>query len=124
MMKTILASVLATLLILNSFIANAGVFSGNELLEMIQSKDFENKNAAFFYINGVLEAQVLQAYKDNLRAVKDAKLDESPLCIPDTVTKGQLLDIVKKFLNDNPADRHEQALPLVQYALGKAFNCK
>lgn len=121
-MKTKIAIFL--LLLSNSAVANTDTFSGNKLLEMIQSKEWANRNGALFYILGVMEAKVLQAYKDNLRSVKDPKLDEPAFCIPDKATNGQVMDVVEQFLVKNPAYRHEQALPLVQIALGDAFNCK
>ena len=112
------------LLLFNSAAANTETFSGNKLLEMIQSKEWAEKNGALHYIIGILEAKDLQAYKDNLRTAKNVKLDEPPFCVPENATKRQVLDVVENFLINNPSDRHEQALPLVQYALGKAFDCK
>ena len=121
-MKKIMAIFL--LLLFNSAAANTETFSGNMLLEMIQSKVWADKNGALHYILGVLEAQAMQAYKDNLRTAKDVKLDQPAYCIPEKVTNKQVLDIVENFLINNPEDRHEQALPFVQFALGKAFDCK
>ena len=121
-MKKLIAIFL--LLFFYSAAANSETFSGNKLLEMIQSKEWANKYGGLQYILGVLEAKVMQAYKDNLRTAKDVKLDEPAFCIPENVTNRQVLDIVENFLINNPADRHEQALPLVQIALGDAFNCK
>ena len=42
------------------------------------------------------------------------------------VTEGQALDVVKRFLGQHPAERHEEAvsLSLVAQALSEAFPCK
>lgn len=122
-MKTILISVLGSFFIFISSIANADTLSGNNLLEMMQSKEWADKKGALFYILGVMNAKEIQAYKDNLRVAKDSKLDEPPFCVPETSNNGQIFDIVKKYLLDNPAVRHEPALPIVQIALEKAFHC-
>ncbi|MGB7655220.1 MAG: Rap1a/Tai family immunity protein [Novosphingobium sp.] len=51
-------------------------------------------------------------------------LGEHPhVCRPNGVTNGQAMDVVLKFLEDNPADRHYSAGPLVLLALMKAFPC-
>ena len=56
---------------------------------MIQSEVWADKNGALHYIIGVLEAKQMQAYKDNLRNVKDVKLDEPAFCLPEKVTKNK-----------------------------------
>ncbi len=42
---------------------------------------------------------------------------------PGGVTQGQFTDIVKKYLNDNPAQLHRDADVLVLDALTQAFPC-
>jgi len=42
---------------------------------------------------------------------------------PRGVTKGQYQSIVKKYLNDNPAELHKDADVLVLSALQQAFPC-
>jgi hypothetical protein len=44
-------------------------------------------------------------------------------CIPDGVTSGQAVSIVKKYLKENPEELHYTAQSLVAFALIKAFPC-
>ena len=44
--------------------------------------------------------------------------------LPKNVNSGQLKDLVVKYLQENPAIRHEEALPIVLKALHKSFPCK
>ncbi|MEQ9518484.1 MAG: Rap1a/Tai family immunity protein [Parvibaculum sp.] len=44
-------------------------------------------------------------------------------CIPEEVTIGQLRDIVVKYLNDHPSERHQYAVGLILTAVGKTFAC-
>ena len=52
-----------------------------------------------------------------------ADANASSICTPSRVTKGQVFDIVKKYLNDNPAQLHKDADVLVLNALQQAFPC-
>jgi hypothetical protein len=45
------------------------------------------------------------------------------ICTPKEVTQGQNMNIVKKYLNDNPAQLHRDADVLVLTALQQAFPC-
>ena len=45
-------------------------------------------------------------------------------CLPGNVTRRQLMDVVTKYLRDNPAQRHLPAPGLVVSALEAAFPCK
>ena len=45
-------------------------------------------------------------------------------CAPDSVTKGQLVDVVTVFLRDRAEHRHEPALELVLAALASKFPCE
>src|SRR5579872_350884 len=42
----------------------------------------------------------------------------TPVCLPTGVTGLQLVDVVKKYLADNPAERHYAAPSEIQLALG------
>ena len=46
------------------------------------------------------------------------------ICSTGTITKGQVIDIIKKYIRDNPAERHKAAAGLAYAALTKAFPCK
>lgn len=45
-------------------------------------------------------------------------------CLPDRVSKGQIRDIVVKYLQDNPQERHYAAVGLTAKALSLAFPCR
>ncbi|MDH1337499.1 Rap1a/Tai family immunity protein [Comamonas thiooxydans] len=46
------------------------------------------------------------------------------ICIPDGVTRGQILDIIFMMLDTKPQLRHMNANPLVAVALQDVFPCK
>ena len=45
-------------------------------------------------------------------------------CIPLPVSRGQVLDVVKRYLEQHPETRHDSAVSLVAQALSEAFPCK
>ena len=45
------------------------------------------------------------------------------VCLPTNATVRQVIDVVKKYLVDSPAERHYLAYSLVGTALNKAFPC-
>ena len=49
--------------------------------------------------------------------------ERNRICVPDGVTGGQVVSIVRKYLKENPESLHESADLLVTVALGKAFPC-
>lgn len=44
-------------------------------------------------------------------------------CVPADATNGQLKDVVTKYLQENPASRHESARTLIWRAYAAAFPC-
>lgn len=46
------------------------------------------------------------------------------ICAPDGVTKGQLADMIRNWLGNNPVQRHRPASVLVNEALNKVWPCK
>jgi hypothetical protein len=87
--------------------AHAGFLSGNMLLSNIQSDESFKRAYAIGFILGVHDV-----YEDQI------------ICSGANVTGGQLRDIVKKFLENNPSERDLPAHLLVMISLGKAFPCK
>jgi hypothetical protein len=52
-------------------------------------------------------------------------MDVKPYCVRGTgATRGQLLDVFRKYLQENPQTRHESAAMLLVLALKQAFPCK
>ena len=86
--------------------AHANVYeSGNTLLREIEDTNF-GKMYALGYIVGAADA-----YQGNA------------LCIPSTVTKGQLLDVTHQFLRSKPQHRDLAADVLILLALGEHWAC-
>lgn len=66
------------------------------------------------YITGVIDGSVLVAKADPKNL---------PLCIPVSVTKGQLIKVVVKYADDHPENLHWIAGRFVMAALEQAFPC-
>lgn len=99
-MKTLLMS----LLLATSSLSYA--FTGNELLNALDSKDPYMNGAAAGYINGYSMAK-----------------DEDLYCIPPKVTVGQIMGIVRQLLEAHPDKRHKEASAFVEVSLINAFPC-
>lgn len=97
-------------------VANAGFDTGNRLHDDCASENYFNRGYCAGYIVGIVDTvESMQA---------SGVLPKSALCIPEGVTKGQLADVVEKFLADNPVLRNQAAGSLVPQALNAAFPCK
>jgi hypothetical protein len=95
--------------------ASAGFISGNELLQSCTSggknaEDYQNRAECRGYVQGV--ADELSATQKKFRECMDAKSG---------VTAGQTVDVVVKYLQDNPAKRNFTAASLATVALMEAF---
>lgn len=99
----------AALLAFSCSPAAAYFYTGNELWTFCKN---ESSSSCLVYI--------LSAVDMHTAAVEDGKF----FCIPPKVTGGQIEDVVKKYLQDNPADRHKPAAFLVIDALQAVFPCK
>lgn len=92
---------------------HSGFYSGNELLAMLEkpitedTQGFADQMLAKGYIMGVFDAY-------------DGVLFRSP----SKITVGQVKDIGKKYLKDNPKTRHEPAYALLVRAFREAFPMK
>jgi hypothetical protein len=66
------------------------------------------------------------AAKERLAGYVIAIVDnyESLLCIPEGTTDDQVIEVVKKYLNEHPEQLHRNASIPVVKALGRAFPCK
>ncbi len=107
MKKLFLLLLLALPLLANS---QSGNFqNGNKLKTLCEQKDsLFDKSYCMGYIIGVADS--ISVF----------------ICAPGGsggVTQGQFTDIVKKYLNDNPAQLHKDADVLVLNALQQAFPC-
>jgi hypothetical protein len=87
---------------------------GNSLYEKIKSGNLFDKGLALGYVVGTYDAYVQEQYWDK---------QNHYICMNSKVTKGQLLDVVEKYLNENPSLRHQTAAGLVLNALSISFPC-
>jgi hypothetical protein len=60
---------------------------------------------------------------EKLKHDMDQKCFAPPFCLPANVTSQQITDIVCKWLEDNPGNRHYTARGAVFSALGDPFPC-
>lgn len=87
--------------------AQAGTFwDGNKLYGKLQGNNMEQMQA-LGYVMGVSDAE-----------------DTTTICSPNTVTSGQMFDIVKQYLENNPTVRHYPADMLVKIVLGRVWPCE
>ena len=88
-------------------IASAQFLTGNKLLEHMKSENLGLNGMAVGYVIAVSDV-----YQGELH------------CSGSNVTSGQSRDVVRKFLETNPALRDMAADLLVMLALGEAFPCQ
>ena len=100
-----ITSVLLAALLATS--AHADFKNGNDILNNINNDNYYNKGHSMGYIMGLLDA-----YSNIF------------ICPPSELTGGQAQDIVKNYLVQNPATRHQGASGLVYSALVEFFPCK
>lgn len=86
--------------------ACAQYVNGNTLLSDLRGGS-NDRMFALGYIAGVADAY-----------------DENAFCLPPRTQLGQIRDIVTKFLEENPKDRHNHAGVLVLVPLMESYPCK
>jgi hypothetical protein len=84
--------------------AQAQFFSGNELYERLRDGRLSQ---VMFYVAGVHDAN-----------------DKVLFCSPSDVTLGQALDVVKRYLETRPEQRHLSADFLASQAMRAAWPCR
>lgn len=94
---------------------NGSFANGNALLADCDSSVGYDRGACSGYISGVSDAiasyQTVHAFPDFV-------------CMPDQVQRGQIIDVVVKYLRDHPEKRHLGAASMVTAALRLAFPCE
>lgn len=86
--------------------ANAEFFTGNGLLSLLQSNNTADKIQAIGYIQGVFDAH-----------------SNATICAPANVTAGQINDMIKNYLENNPAIRNRTADVIIRDALKGIWPC-
>lgn len=102
-MKKIIMTVLMTF----SLSAHAEFFTGNMLLNMLDSAKDSERSMGMGYVAGAFDA--------SQKAVH---------CSPSNVSLRQAVDMVRKRLVDAPEDRHYSADMIVMSVMKAAFPCK
>jgi hypothetical protein len=85
--------------------ASAEFMTGNNLHGKMTG-DFGDKMQALGFIQGVFDVYVSVTF-----------------CSPENVTAGQVSDMVKRYLDNNPSTRHKTAESLINLALKQAWPC-
>ena len=99
--------IITALAIFAASTSQAYFYTGNKLLERIQSSDASDRMWAAGYIAGVSDS-----------------MDTIAHCVPEGVTLGQLRDFVRAELLNSPAERHDDASIFVGRVLYRTWPCK
>lgn len=94
--------------------AEAGFYSGNELLERCESANSTKRVACLDYIAGI---------KDITETYDAWGVVSQTFCIPDSATLGQLQKVAIKGLNAEPEKLHRVAASRVVNIFYAAFPC-
>jgi hypothetical protein len=96
---------------------------GNELRELCREFDPKTADYTAAYkigqCRGIING-VVSAFNDTVHFFPP----DLKFCTPHKVTSGQYIQIVLKFLNENPAQLHRSETHLILDALRKTFPCK
>jgi|JI10StandDraft_1071094.scaffolds.fasta_scaffold170890_2 hypothetical protein len=98
--------------------------TGNGLLSLCTNK--ADYGDCLSFVDGLTRgALLIQSHYAN-KSVPLENETSSPafICGPDNSTLGQVTDVIIKFLQDHPSDRHLDAVPLSLRALREAWPCK
>ncbi len=113
--KTVAVGAELVALVLVSAAANAPAtadwMSGNELKESCHSEGQYGRGACLGFtsaVAGIVDTETIYGWR---------------ACIPDGVTRGQLRDIMVKFLDDHPEKLHHSAASLAARAYEEVFPC-
>lgn len=99
-------NVLISALICVSFGAQAEFYTGNELLQRINSESSSERSLAVGYVMGVADTTMGVSH-----------------CPPPEATSGQMRDMLRNYLNAFPQERHHSADILVVRVLRTAWPC-
>ena len=111
--------------------ASSAAMDGNEMLQKCHPLWTDNQRSMTTqevmdstfcsgYIAGVLDAREMQFAMDRVDHVKG----RNQYCRPTEVTYSQVFKVIKKWLDDNPADLHQRADTIIFTAMLGAFPCK
>ena len=102
---------LVVLLAIMPIQANAGFTNGNDLIHDLKQCGAKDEQPA--YACGVARGYI--------EAVHDSTENET--CTPMSLTMDELIPVVRKIMEDNPADLHYMASSIVKAAILEAWPC-
>jgi hypothetical protein len=91
---------------LHATVAQAAFMTGNELLRHMNDNTYFGQGHALGYVMGVSDVFTGESH-----------------CLPPGVNAGQVMDVVKNFLTNNPEVRHRPADVIVYAVLKNSFPC-
>ncbi len=100
-------STLLCVLMFCSFSVQAAFYTGNDLYQKLKAESSVERMLAAGYVVAVVDGW-----------------EQIRVCPTAGVTVSQVADIVKAYLEKNPAVRHQRAFDLTAIALGEAFPCQ
>lgn len=95
--------------------SRASLFDGNELHQLCHSRDGDEQALCMTYIMGVY---------DGVSASQATDSGGQKICPEKKVTAFQMIDIVKKWLENNPSKRHLMGSVIIKLTLEKHLPCK
>ena len=100
-------------------------YDGNKLYSQLASCLPTGKRIALKSqnISLIVDCEKAQAYVMGIHDSLQMSENAAAPCTPDGVDSRQTADVVDKWLNENPARRHEFAPALIQSALMEAWPC-
>ena len=113
--------ILTALLLLSPTLATAASVAqwgaadtGNKLYEFCSDPDkgSSERNYCLGYLSGAYDGVALAA-----------RISDSKLCVPDTVTLGQIVDVFIKYSRNNPEKRNENAATVLGLSLFAYWPC-
>ena len=90
----------------NTFAYTYSAKTGNEYSSFLKSPEAVDSLMAMQYMEGVIDTKI------------------TTYCIPPGVTPGQLIEIVTKYIEQQPEKRHLVAAMLIEAAIKKSFPCR
>jgi hypothetical protein len=113
-------------------VANAQTTDGNSLLEACNAAPEQGLQAfCIGYILGAWEGMNWGGFRVWVSASPDSETAELNsfveyslgVCAPSEVQNGQVVDVVRQYLEEHPEERHQAARGLINIAMATAFPC-
>lgn len=99
---------------------------GNELLQALTTES--RRTTAMLFIkgaaNGLADGYMLGVISVNKAIKPSDAIKGIGYCVPENASVGQVADVVQKYLNSHPENRHFPANALISFAMKDAFPCR